>query len=107
MRPRAIGAAGAIAGRGCSIVATCAALALRRRNRHYFGRQHWIILLEGKGARMNSIKRFYVRIRESSSGQTMTEYVLIVTAVAVIVYAGYQGLGAETSASVALTSNLL
>ncbi len=56
---------------------------------------------------MNAIKRFYVRIRESSSGQTMTEYVLIVTAVAVIVYAGYQGLGAETSASVRLTSNLL
>ena len=39
---------------------------------------------------MNAIKRFYVRIRESSSGQTMTEYVLIVTAVAVGVYAGYQ-----------------
>ena len=42
---------------------------------------------------MNAISRFYVRIRESSRGQTMTEYALIVTAVAVVVYAGYQTLG--------------
>ncbi len=56
---------------------------------------------------MNAINRFYVRIRESSSGQTMTEYVLIVTAVAVVVYAGYQSFGVEVSASVTATNNLM
>lgn len=42
---------------------------------------------------MNAINRLYVRIRESSSGQTMTEYALILLAVVVVVYAGYQTLG--------------
>jgi Flp pilus assembly pilin Flp len=70
-------------------------------------RQRQMILLKGKGARMNAINRFYVRIRESSSGQTMTEYVLIVTAVAVVVYAGYQSFGVEVSASVTATNNLM
>jgi len=56
---------------------------------------------------MNAIRRFYVRIRESSSGQTMTEYVLIVAAVAVVVYAGYQSFGAEVSSTVTATNNLM
>jgi Flp pilus assembly pilin Flp len=56
---------------------------------------------------MNAIKRLYVRIRESSSGQTMTEYAMIVTAIAVVVYAGYQTLGGEVSTSVASANNLL
>jgi Flp pilus assembly pilin Flp len=56
---------------------------------------------------MNAIKRFYVRIRESSSGQTMTEYVLIVTAVAVGVYAGYQTFGTEVSTEVASINSQL
>ena len=56
---------------------------------------------------MNAIRRFYVRIRESSSGQTMTEYALIVTALAVVVYAGYQTLGTDISATVTATNNLM
>jgi Flp pilus assembly pilin Flp len=56
---------------------------------------------------MHAIKRLYVRIRESSSGQTMAEYALIVTAIAVVVYAGYQMLGGEVNASVTLANNLL
>ncbi len=56
---------------------------------------------------MNAISLFYVRIRESSRGQTMTEYALIVTAVAVVVYAGYQTLGTDISSTVTATNNLM
>ncbi len=56
---------------------------------------------------MNAISRFYVRIRESSRGQTMTEYALIVTAVAVVVYAGYQTLGTDISSTVTATCLIL
>jgi len=36
--------------------------------------------------------RLISRIRESQSGQTMTEYVLIIAAIAVAGYIAYQGL---------------
>ncbi|HTW89669.1 MAG TPA: Flp family type IVb pilin [Candidatus Binataceae bacterium] len=39
------------------------------------------------------LSKFYVRIRESKSGQTMTEYALILAAVAVAALIAYQGLG--------------
>ena len=42
---------------------------------------------------MNLIRKLYVQTRESARGQTMTEYALILAAVAVVVYAGYQVMG--------------
>jgi Flp pilus assembly pilin Flp len=36
--------------------------------------------------------RFACRVRESQPGQTMTEYVLIIAAIAVAGYIAYQGL---------------
>ena len=56
---------------------------------------------------MDRIRHLYIRIRESAKGQTMTEYALILTAVAVVVYAGYQSLGARINTSVAAVDNLL
>src|SRR4029077_7248421 len=41
---------------------------------------------------MNYINKLMVRVRESKKGQTMTEYVLIIAAIAVAGYIAYQGL---------------
>jgi Flp pilus assembly pilin Flp len=41
---------------------------------------------------MNYIDNLMVRVRDSKSGQTMTEYVLIIAAIAVAGYIAYQGL---------------
>ena len=41
---------------------------------------------------MNYINKVMVRVRESKKGQTMTEYVLIIAAIAVAGYIAYQGL---------------
>ena len=41
---------------------------------------------------MNFINKLMVRVRESKKGQTMTEYVLIIAAIAVAGYIAYQGL---------------
>ncbi|HEY6420531.1 MAG TPA: hypothetical protein VIX59_16175 [Candidatus Binataceae bacterium] len=40
----------------------------------------------------NYLSKAFVRIRESNKGQTMTEYVLILAAIAVAGYIAYQGL---------------
>ena len=56
---------------------------------------------------MNFWRQLYVRIRESVHGQTMTEYALILAAIAVVVYAGYQSLATHVNASVATVDNLL
>ena len=42
---------------------------------------------------MNKISRLVVRAREYSRGQTMAEYALIMAAVAVVVFVGYQTMG--------------
>ncbi len=42
---------------------------------------------------MHFVTRAVVAIRESCKGQTMTEYALIVAAVAVVVFAGYEATG--------------
>ncbi len=42
---------------------------------------------------MRSITKFVVRAREYNRGQTMAEYALILAAVAVVVFAGYQTMG--------------
>ena len=44
---------------------------------------------------MELITKWYVRARESKKGQTMTEYALILSAVAVVVFAGYQTMGGD------------
>ena len=41
---------------------------------------------------MSYINKFMVKVRESKKGQTMTEYVLIVAAIAVAGYVAYEGL---------------
>jgi Flp pilus assembly pilin Flp len=41
---------------------------------------------------MKNFKRLVSRFRESQPGQTMTEYVLIIAAIAVAGYIAYQGL---------------
>ena len=41
---------------------------------------------------MNYLNKLMVRVRESKKGQTMTEYVLIIAAIAVAGYVAYQGL---------------
>lgn len=41
---------------------------------------------------MNYINKLMVRVRESKTGQTMTEYVLIIAAIAVAGYIAYEGL---------------
>jgi Flp pilus assembly pilin Flp len=42
---------------------------------------------------MDFITRMFVKAQNWQKGQTMTEYALILSAVAVIVYAGYQTMG--------------
>jgi Flp pilus assembly pilin Flp len=42
---------------------------------------------------MGAVSNFIAWIRESPRGQTMTEYALILAAVAVVVFVGYQTMG--------------
>jgi Flp pilus assembly pilin Flp len=42
---------------------------------------------------MDSIRKAYVKAGELARGQTMAEYALILAAVAVVVYIGYQIMG--------------
>lgn len=44
---------------------------------------------------MNWFAKMYVKVREASRGQTMTEYALILSAVAVVVFVGYQTMGSD------------
>jgi Flp pilus assembly pilin Flp len=43
--------------------------------------------------RMETLTKFVVRVREYHRGQTMAEYALILAAVAVVVFVGYQLMG--------------
>lgn len=51
---------------------------------------------------MDLIRRAYVKADEFARGQTMAEYALILAAVAVVVYLGYQLMG--TTITTLLTS---
>jgi len=51
---------------------------------------------------MSTIIRIFVKARESQNGQTMAEYALILAAVAVVVFIGYQLMG--TTITTLLTS---
>jgi Flp pilus assembly pilin Flp len=42
---------------------------------------------------MQAITKLVVRVRELNRGQTMAEYALILAAVAVVVFVGYQTMG--------------
>lgn len=50
---------------------------------------------------MKSLTKFYVRVREFqkklSKGQTMTEYALILAAIAVVVFVTYEVMGQDIS----------
>ena len=51
---------------------------------------------------MHKITRMFVKAREFHRGQTMAEYALILAAVAVVVFIGYQTMG--TTITTLLTS---
>ena len=56
---------------------------------------------------MQWITRSHFHVREWLKGQTMTEYALILSAVAVVVYLGYQTMGGDiTSLLTTLDGNL-
>ncbi|MGA6973187.1 MAG: hypothetical protein WBY93_16260 [Candidatus Binatus sp.] len=46
---------------------------------------------------MDLIRKLYVKADAFARGQTMAEYALILAAVAVLVYAGYQTMGSTIS----------
>jgi len=47
---------------------------------------------------MDQIRGIFVKVREYQRGQTMTEYALILSAVAVVVFIGYQAMGTTIGA---------
>ena len=44
---------------------------------------------------MDKITKLFVKVSEYNRGQTMTEYALILSAVAVVVFVGYQTMGTD------------
>jgi Flp pilus assembly pilin Flp len=57
-------------------------------------------VLNQEDTRVQSIARFTERIRRLASGQTMTEYALILAAVAIVVYVTYQVMGQDIGSMV-------
>jgi Flp pilus assembly pilin Flp len=53
------------------------------------------------------LTRMYVKAREHHKGQTMTEYALILGAVAIVVYVTYQIMGQDVGKLVKNVDNLL
>jgi Flp pilus assembly pilin Flp len=51
----------------------------------------------GRDTNMDLLRKLYVKADGFARGQTMAEYVLIVSAIAVVVYAGYQTTGSTIS----------
>jgi Flp pilus assembly pilin Flp len=56
---------------------------------------------------MNAMRNLIVKADQSVRGQTMTEYALILAAVAVVVFAGYQILGTDINGLLSSIDNLL
>jgi Flp pilus assembly pilin Flp len=52
---------------------------------------------KGTQAKMDQIRRLYARVDQFARGQTMAEYALLLAAIAVVVYAGYQATGTTVS----------
>jgi Flp pilus assembly pilin Flp len=61
----------------------------------------------GKDTQMNRLKQLYVRTRESERGQTMAEYALVLLAVAVLAFAGYQRFGTSVGSDVNSINNAM
>lgn len=49
---------------------------------------------------MGYLGRMYTKLQRSQSGQTMTEYALILAAVAIVVYVTYQVMGQDITSMV-------
>ncbi len=56
---------------------------------------------------MQYLNELVVRVRESRKGQTMTEYVLIIAAIAVAGYLAYQGLEGGINSIIANVTSTL
>jgi Flp pilus assembly pilin Flp len=56
---------------------------------------------------MEVIRKMWVKAHESKRGQTMTEYVLIIAAVALAGYLAYQGLAGSITAEIGKVSTAL
>jgi Flp pilus assembly pilin Flp len=56
---------------------------------------------------MDLIRKLYVKADSLARGQTMAEYALILAAVAVIVYAGYQTMGTAITSALATVDTKL
>jgi Flp pilus assembly pilin Flp len=56
---------------------------------------------------VNFITKTFVQAREWHKGQTMTEYALILSAVAVVVYIGYQTMGTNITSLLTGVDNQL
>ena len=53
---------------------------------------------------MDKITRMFVKVREYQRGQTMAEYALILAAVAVVVFVGYQTMGTTITTIMTIAS---
>jgi len=76
-----------------AIHSSAKASALLTQQPHRTSDQHPMRTKEGDLANMKWLTRNYLSAREWYKGQTMTEYALILSAVAVVVYIGYQTMG--------------
>ncbi len=56
---------------------------------------------------MKYVNQFVVRVRANRKGQTMTEYVLIIAAIAVAGYIAYQGLEGGINSIIANVTSTL
>ena len=56
---------------------------------------------------MHRITGMFVKLREYQHGQTMAEYALILAAIAVIVFAGYQTMGTTITSLLSSVDPLL
>jgi Flp pilus assembly pilin Flp len=54
----------------------------------------------GRRLKMDSLIKFFVKAREAQKGQTMTEYALILAAVAVVVFVTYEVMGQDINSLV-------
>jgi Flp pilus assembly pilin Flp len=56
---------------------------------------------------MDTIRKLYVKADQFTRGQTMTEYALILAAVAVVVFAFYQTMGSDIGVLITNVDNKL
>jgi len=62
---------------------------------------------DGVHGKMHKIARMFVRVREFHCGQTMAEYALILAAVAVVAFVGYQTMGTTVTGLLTAVDALL